>query len=68
MLTALSGKAPPVLRRAFTEWPLVSTPVAKTLTGAGGAAGQRNPSWMEHSCLNREVAGQGRFRMWLISM
>ena len=61
---ALSGKTPPNLLLALTEWPLVSAPMAQTLTGASRAAVQRNLAWMEARGLIREVTGQGRFRMW----
>ncbi|MFN3844225.1 MAG: hypothetical protein ACK4RZ_00200 [Paracoccaceae bacterium] len=63
-MTVLSGKTPPALRAALTEWPLVSTPMAEALTGASRAAVQRNLAWMETRGLIREVTGQGRFRMW----
>lgn len=60
----LSGKTPPALRAAFTEWPLISAPMAEALTGASRAAVQRNLGWMEARGLIREVTGQGRYRMW----
>lgn len=63
-MTALSGKTPPALRAALTEWPLVSAPMAEALTGASRATVQRNLDWMEARGLIREVTGQGRFRMW----
>ena len=59
-----SGRTPPVLRAVLTEWPLVSAPMAETLTGVSRAAAQRNLAWMEARGLIREVTGQGRFRMW----
>ncbi|KMK64466.1 helix-turn-helix domain-containing protein, partial [Puniceibacterium sp. IMCC21224] len=46
------------------EWPVVSAPMAETLTGASRAAVQRNLAWMETRGLIREVTGQGRYRMW----
>jgi len=67
VMAPLSGKTPPALRRVLTEWPLVSAPMAETLTGASRAAVQRNLTWMEERGLVREVTGQGRFRMWRIS-
>jgi hypothetical protein len=60
----LSGKTPPALRAVLTEWPLVSAPMAETLTGASRAAVQRNLAWMEEQSLIREVTKQGRYRMW----
>lgn len=63
-MRTLSGRTPPALRDVLTEWPLVSAPMAETLTGASRAAVQRNLSWMESHGLIREVTGQGRFRMW----
>ena len=60
----LSGRTPPALRAALTEWPFVSAPMAEALTGASRAAVQRNLAWMEERGLVREVTGQGRFRMW----
>lgn len=61
-----SGKTPPALRKALTDWPLVSAPMAETLTGASRAAVQRNLAWMEEKGLILEVTGQGRFRMWRV--
>ena len=63
-MSPLSGKTPPALRSALTEWPLVSAPMAEALTGASRAAIQRNFAWMEARGLISEVTGQGRFRMW----
>ena len=67
-MKALSGKTPPALRAALTEWPIVSASMAETLTGASRAAVQRNLAWMEERGLVYEVTGQGRFRMWSISV
>lgn len=64
IMTPLSGKTPPALRAVFTEWPLVSAPMAETLTRASRAAIQRNLVWMESRGLIREITGQGRFRIW----
>lgn len=64
VMSVLSGRTPPALRAALTEWPLVSAPMAETLIGASRAAVQRNLAWMEMRGLIREVTGQGRFRMW----
>lgn len=66
-MVPLSGKTPPALRAVLTEWPLVSAPMAESLTGASRAATQRNFLWMEAQGLVREVTGQGRFRMWRIA-
>lgn len=63
-MSPLSGKTPPALRAVLTEWPLISAPMAETLTGASRAAIQRNLAWMEELGLVREVTGQGRYRMW----
>lgn len=68
MMIPLSGKTPPALRDVLTEWPLVSAPMAETLTGASRAAVQRNLAWMEVHGLIREVTGQGRFRVWAASL
>jgi len=43
----------------MTDWPLVSAPMAETLTGASSAAVQRNLAWMETRGLIREVTGRG---------
>ena len=67
VMAVLSGRTPPGLRAALTEWPLVSAPMAEKLSGASRAAVQRNLAWMEAHGLIREVTGQGRFRMWRIS-
>ena len=63
-LEQLSGRTPVALRKIFTEWPLVSAPMAEAMTGASRAAVQRNLAWMEASALIREVTGQGRYRIW----
>ena len=63
-MTPLSGKTPRALRAALTEWPLVSAPMAETLTGASRAAVRRNLAWMDDRGLIREITGQGRYRMW----
>ena len=63
-ISALSGRTPPSLCTALTEWPLVSAPMAETLTGASRAAVQRNLNWMEKRGLIREITGEGRYRMW----
>ena len=65
-MTSLSGRTPQALRAVLTEWPLVSAPMAETVTGASRAAVQRNLAWMEARHLIREVTGQGRYRMWRI--
>lgn len=63
-MTKLSGKTPPALRAVFTEWPLISAPMAEALTGASRTSVQRNLAWMETRSLIREVTGHGRYRMW----
>jgi hypothetical protein len=67
MMTQLSGRTPPALRRVLTEWPLASAPMAEALTGASRAAIQRNLAWMQQQGLIREMTGQGRYRMWRTS-
>jgi len=64
VMAPLSGRTPPALLAALTEWPLVSAPMAESLTGVSRAAVQRNLAWMKTHGLIREVTGQGRFRMW----
>ncbi len=64
VMAPLSGRTPPALRSVLTEWPLVSAPMAESLTGASRATVQRNLAWMEDRGLIREMTGQGRFRMW----
>ncbi len=68
VMAPLSGRTPPALRAVLTEWPLLSAPMAETLTGASRAAVQRNLAWMEGQGLIREVTGQGRFRMWRVAI
>ena len=63
-MSQLSGRTPTALLATLTEWPLISAPMAETLTGASRAAVQRNLAWMEARGLIREVTGQGRYRMW----
>ena len=64
MMAPLSGRTPPALRAVLTEWPLVSAPMAETLTGASRAAVQRNLVWMEARGLICEVTGQRRARRY----
>lgn len=64
VIAPLSGRTPPALCAVLTAWPLVSAPMAETLTGASRAAVQRNLAWMQGRGLIREISGQGRFRMW----
>lgn len=68
VVAPLSGRTPPALLAALTEWPLVSAPMAEKLTKASRAAVQRNFAWMEARGLVREVTGQERFRMWCIAV
>lgn len=63
-ITPLSGGTPRALRAVLTEWPIVSAPMALSLTGASRAAVQRNLAWMEARGSIGEVTGQGRFRIW----
>ncbi len=65
-MTSLTGKTPPALRALLTEWPLVSAPMAETLTEASRAAVQRNLNWLEAQGLIKEATGQERFRIWRI--
>ncbi|WP_284166032.1 helix-turn-helix domain-containing protein [Frigidibacter sp. SD6-1] len=62
----LSGRTPPLLLDALTEWPLVSAPMAERLTGQSRAAVQRGLAWLEATGLVREITGQGRFRFWTV--
>jgi len=64
VMAQLSGRTPVALRRTFSQWPVVSAPMAESVTGASRAAVQRNLAWMEASGLIREVTGQGRYRIW----
>lgn len=66
-MVSLSGKTPRALRAVLTEWPLVSAPMAESMTNASRAAVQRNIAWMEERGLIREVTGQGRYRLWRVS-
>ncbi len=68
VMAQLSGCTPVALRRTFSQWPLVTAPMAESVTGASRAAVQRNLAWMEANGLIREVTGQGRFRMWRIEI
>jgi hypothetical protein len=63
-MASLSGRTPPALRDAFIEWPLLSAPMAESLTGASRPSVHRSLVWMNDRGLIREVTGQGRFRMW----
>lgn len=67
VMAHLSGRTPVALRKIFTEWPLVSAPMAQRISNASRAAVQRNLAWMEMHDLICEVTGQGRYRMWRIA-
>lgn len=56
----------PNLNSPFHKWPLISAPMAETMTGGSRAAVQHNLAWMEARGLIREVTGQGRLRMWCV--
>ncbi len=60
----LSGRTPPALVAALAAWPMLSAPMAETLTGASRAAVQRNLDTFAARGLIREVTGQGRYRVW----
>ena len=64
VMAQLSGRTPVALKKTFSQWPLISAPMAEAMTGASRAAIQRNLAWMETRGLFREVTGQGRYRMW----
>ncbi|AUM75840.1 hypothetical protein [Paracoccus jeotgali] len=64
VMASLSGRTPPALRAALTDWPVLSAPMAEALIGASRAAVQRNLAWMEKHGLVQEITGQGRFRFW----
>lgn len=64
VMAHLSGRTPVALRRIFIECPLVSAPMAQSVSSASRAAVQRNLVCMEMHGLVREVTGHGRFRMW----
>ena len=63
-----AGVDPPALQQVLADWPLVSAPMTVVITGASRAAVQRNLAGMEAKGLVREVTGQGRFRMWRVSV
>jgi len=67
-MAPLSGRTPPMLRAVLTEWPVISAPMSEALVGSSRAAVQRNLAWMETRGLIREVTGQGRYRMWCITI
>jgi hypothetical protein len=66
-MAGLSGRTPSALRKALTQWPMISAPMAEVLTGASRAAVQRNLASMQTRGLIREVTGQGRYRMWRLA-
>ena len=68
VMAQMSGRTPVALRRTFSQWFLVSAPMAEAITGASRAAVQRNLAWMEASGLISEVTGQGRYRMWSLKI
>ncbi len=63
-MAMLSGRTPTALLKTFTDWPLISAPMAEILTGASRAAVQRNLKLMDEMGLVQEISGQGRFRIW----
>lgn len=60
----LSGRTPPRLIKALSDWPLISTPMAERVAGCSRAAAQRNLDILWSRDLIREVTGQSHFRMW----
>jgi hypothetical protein len=60
----LTGRTPLALIAALAAWPMLSAPMAEEITGASRAAVQRNLDTLAVRGLNREVTGQGRFRVW----
>lgn len=52
------------LLSALEAWPLVSAPMAESLTGASRASVHRGLDRLVDLGLVREVTGQGRFRFW----
>ena len=66
VMARLSGRTPVALRRIFAQWPMVSAPLAQSLSNASRAAVQRNLAWMETRGLIRELTGHGRYRMWSV--
>ncbi|SIT86819.1 helix-turn-helix domain-containing protein [Pontibaca methylaminivorans] len=63
-MAGLSGRTPARLCTVFSEWPLVSAPMAEALASASRATVQRNLGRMEALGLVQEITGQSRFRMW----
>lgn len=55
---SLPGRTPRALRSALAAWPVVSTSMAETLTGARRAAVQRDLAWRDACKLIREVTAQ----------
>ena len=56
-MARLSGRTPAALRSVLTKWPLVSAPMAETLTGASRAAVQRNMDGRERPVPRGDAAG-----------
>ncbi len=63
-LADLQGRTPAHLIAAIAEWPMVSAPMAETITKSSRATVQRNLALMQTRGLIREVTGQGRYRVW----
>ena len=68
VMAPLSGRTASALRSLLNEWPLLSAPMAESMTGASRAAVQRNRARMESHGLVHEVTGQRRFRMWRVAI
>lgn len=64
ILADLQGRTPDLMVALFTEWVMVTVPMAEKITGASKATVQRNLTLMQARGLIREVTGQGRYRVW----
>ena len=68
VLADLQGRTPALMVALFTEWVMVTAPMAEAITGAAKATVQRNLTLMQGRGLVREVTGQGRYRVWTAKM
>ena len=63
----LSGKTPPLLIEALLEAPAMTAAMVAVATGADKATARRNLNAFAKRGLIREITGQGRYRVWVVT-
>ena len=63
-LADLQGRTPALLINGLAEWPMITAPMAESITQSSRATVQRNLTLMQTRELIREVTGHNRYRVW----